>query len=477
MAAACVAQPRDHAIRSRFHFASALAEYGPFNRAPSMLLFRIRSKRFVENCVPAKRSSRRAAQKKPRVAGSVPLSAVSLYTGIGGLDLGFEAAGFETRVAVELDPVACAVVRKNRPSWSTLEGDIHSIGSADIMRAAKLKPGGADILIGGPPCQPFSKSGYWASGDARRLDDPRADTLMAYLRVLRDTQPRAFLLENVQGLTFKGKSEGLDALMRGIDAINRETGSTYSVSLRVLNAADYGVPQIRERAFLVGFRDGSDFSFPAPTHANNEQATLLGLLPWLTAWDALADLDAPANEIELRMRGKWAELLPSIPEGQNYLWHTPRGGGMPLFGWRTRYWSFLLKLSKRLPSWTIQAQPGPATGPFHWKNRRLSALEMARLQSFPDDLDYEALRISDAQRLIGNAVPSLLAETIAREVATTLGSKRHSERRLLRTASATPPAQERVKRVPSTFLSLASVEHAEHPGERRGKRASVRWAA
>ena len=79
-------------------------------------------------------------------------------------------------------------------------------------------------------------------------------------------------------------------------------------------------------------------------------------------------------------------LLPTIPEGQNYLWHTERGGGEPLFGWRRRYWSFLLKLAKDLPSWTIQAQPGPATGPFHWDNRRLSVREMARMQTFPDNV-------------------------------------------------------------------------------------------
>lgn len=130
-------------------------------------------------------------QKKPKA--SKPMSAISLYTGIGGLDFGFEAAGFETRVAVEYDPIACSTVRRNRPEWAVLEGDIHGFSSEEILRQANFKVGEADVLIGGPPCQPFSKSGYWASGDARRLDDPRADTLMAYLRVLRDTQPRAFL--------------------------------------------------------------------------------------------------------------------------------------------------------------------------------------------------------------------------------------------------------------------------------------------
>ena len=104
-----------------------------------------------------------------------------------------------------------------------------------------------------------------------------------------------------------------------------------------------------------------------------------------TTWDALADIEPNPGE-DLALRGKWGDLLASIPEGNNYLWHTDRGGGKPLFGWRRRYWSFLLKLAKSRPSWTIQAQPGPAIGPFHWANRRLSMRELCRLQTFPDDV-------------------------------------------------------------------------------------------
>src|SRR5690606_35435717 len=117
----------------------------------------------------------------------------------------------------------------------------------------------------------------------------------------------------------------------------------------------------------------------------------------------------------LRPGGKWGALLPSIPEGENYLWHTERSGGMPLFGWRTRYWSFLLKLSKRLPSWTIQAQPGSAIGPFHWDSRRLTFAELCRIQTFPHKLQIDARR-TEMQRMLGNAVPSLIAEVWAREI-------------------------------------------------------------
>ena len=342
------------------------------------------------------------------------LSAISLFTGVGGLDFGFEAAGFETSIAVEMDAASCRTLRLNR-HWPVIERDIHQVSSDEMLRTAMLRPGEADVLIGGPPCQPFSKSGYWARGDAMRLDDPRADTLTAYLRVLRDAQPKVFLLENVYGIAYRGKSEGLDRILAGIDQINRATGASYRPVWQVIDAASYGVPQHRERVLVVASRDGKAFKFPKVTHG--DPADLLrgaDIEPYRTSWDALGDLPQRPNDPALEMGGKWADLLPSIPEGENYLWHTPRGGGMPLFGWRTRYWSFLLKLAKARPSWTIQAQPGPATGPFHWTNRRLSAEELCRLQTFPRGLRFDCGR-NDAQRMLGNAVPSLVAEIIARE--------------------------------------------------------------
>ncbi len=400
------------------------------------------------------------------------LKVISLYTGVGGLDFGFEAAGFETSVALDIDPVACRAVRRNR-SWPILEGDISAATSRQILDTAALRKGEADVLIGGPPCQPFSKSGYWATGDARRLDDPRAGTLGQYLRVLRDTLPRFFLLENVLGLAYSGKSEGLEFIRRGVAAINEEMGTSYSISVNAVNAADYGVPQLRERAFVVGCREGRAFRFPEPTHAPADR--LAGSLePYRTAWDALGDLPESPNDPSLAMTGKWADLLPSIPEGQNYLWHTPRGGGEPLFGWRTRYWSFLLKLSKAQPSWTIQAQPGPATGPFHWRNRKLSIAELARLQTFPDGLEFNCSR-ADAQRLIGNAVPSALAEVTAREIrAHLLGlPKMRLPATLIPPARGTPPEREPLMELPRKFRALIG-DHAEHPGTGRGRRALLR---
>ena len=395
------------------------------------------------------------------------LRAISLYTGVGGLDLGFEAAGFRTAVAVEVDSMACQTIRLNRPAWKLIERDIHAVSSGEILDAAGLGVGEADVLIGGPPCQPFSKSSYWANGAAQRLDDPRANTLTAYLRVLHDTQPKTFLLENVYGMAYKRKDEALRYVLEGVARINEHTGTGYRVDWRMLNAAHYGVPQLRERVFLVGSRDGKRFDFPLPTHSAPER---LGVLddrdPYRTAWDAMGDLPIAPNEPSLRIGGKWGALLPSIPEGKNYLWHTNRGGGLQLFGWRTRYWSFLLKLAKDQPSWTIQAQPGSAVGPFHWTNRKLTAQEMCRLQTLPDGLDFDCGR-NNVQRMLGNAVPSLLAEVLARKIRSDLLQKPAAGSALLLMPPVrTPtPKAEPIAPVPERYWDLAG-DHADHPGTR-----------
>jgi DNA (cytosine-5)-methyltransferase 1 len=273
-----------------------------------------------------------------------------------------------------------------------------------------------DLVIGGPPCQPFSKSAYWSHGDTLRLKDPRSNTLSEYFRIIEDFKPKAFLLENVHGISYSGKEEGFQFIIKKISEINRKTGTDYRPSWKILNAASFGVPQLRFRFFLVALRSGERFIFPQPTHSevniDRENNSLFNInnTPYLTAWDALANLK-PDEDEKLTVSGKWSKLLPSIPEGENYLWHTDRKNGLPLFGWRTRYWSFLLKLAKNKPSWTIQAQPGPAIGPFHWNNRKLSWKELAALQTFPSDFKINSPR-AEIQRQIGNAVPSLLAEVL-----------------------------------------------------------------
>jgi len=388
---------------------------------------------------------------------------ISLFSGVGGLDLGFEAAGFRTAVALEIDATSCHTLRLNR-DWPVIQADIHAVSSKDLIRAANLRPGQADVLVGGPPCQPFSKSGYWATGDSRRLDDPRADTLTAFLRVLRDVKPRAFLLENVRGLAYCGKDEGLRHLLEGIKEVNRAARTKYRAEWKMLNAADYGVPQLRERVFLIGSRDGVPFRFPEPTHAAESEGALFPMERHRNTWDALGDLPEDDDDSALVVGGKWGDLLPTIPEGENYLFHTNRGNGEHLFGWRRRFWSFLLKIAKARPSWTIQAQPGPATGPFHWRSRRLSPRELCRLQTMPDGIKFDCPR-SEIQRMVGNAVPSLLAELLAREIKIQLlgfSSGRESPK-LLPPNRGAPPPPEGVRPVPRKYRALIG-NHPDHPG-------------
>ena len=417
------------------------------------------------------------------------MKTISLYTGAGGLDLGLEAAGFGTAVAVEMDHEAVATLQANR-DWPVVDDDIHSASATTgkLMDRAGVHKGEATLLAGGPPCQPFSKSGYWHSGDAKRLDDPRARTLGAYFRVLRESLPEVYLLENVPGLAFSEKDEGLALIRRELNQINRECGTNYTFAARQLNSAEFGVPQLRQRVFVVGHRDGLTFEFPEPTHAfpppvdmangggaHFELGDLNGLQAPLTAWDAIGHLqddDDPA----LAPRGKWAGLLPTIPEGYNYLFHTDRGHGLSIFGWRRRYWSMLLKLAKNRPSWTLTAQPGPAIGPFHWKSRRLSAAELCALQTFPKD--YRIVGdVRSAHKQVGNAVPSALVEiiglTIRRQLLQQADADPSKPTLLPRRQGAPPPPEKPLPVEDERYLSLVG-EHAEHPGTGKGPGASRR---
>ena len=411
----------------------------------------------------------------------MPKTLISLFTGAGGIDYGFEAAGFDVAAAVEMDEDCCRTLKSNR-DWPVLCRDIHDTPSEELLEVRGLGPGEVGVVVGGPPCQPFSKSSFWTRDGTRRMKDPRAQTLVAFMRVVEDTLPKAFMLENVHGIAYSGKEEGFQVLRQLTDQINQRAGVSYRLSFQVLNTADFGVPQARRRFFLIGRRDGKEFKFPTPRfadHSNGSEPSLFdsAVEPYRTAWDAIGDLQPDPNE-DLSVKGSWAELLPSIPEGENYLWHTDRKGGMPLFGWRTRYWSFLLKLAKDRPSWTIQAQPGPSIGPFHWESRLLSTREMARLQTFPDDVEITGNRPA-IQRQLGNAVPSLMAEVLAREISVqVLGEDdrhRNTEPRLLPPVRKPVPEPEPIKPVPKKYHKFKG-DHKAHPGTGKGRAARKRKA-
>ncbi|WP_444896124.1 DNA cytosine methyltransferase [Microbulbifer sp. SSSA005] len=400
-------------------------------------------------------------------------SMISLFSGAGGLDLGLKASGFVNKLCVEIDPMAQQTLALNHPKWNLASpGDIHLLTPTELLKQAGLKARELTLLAGGPPCQPFSKSGYWFSGDTDRLTDPRAKTLKAYLDIVREALPEVILLENVKGITYSNKDEGLQFLVGELNRINKIKRTKYKPCVVALNCADYGVPQLRERIFIIASREGKLFDLPAPSHSCPGKHQKKGQA-YVTAWDAIGDLDVDTWLDEVKPTGKWADLLPTIPEGQNYLWHTEKMGGLPLFGWRTRFWSFLLKLAKDKPSWTIQAQPGPATGPFHWKGRLLSVRELARLQTFPDNYQFAGDRRA-AQMQIGNAVPPAIGELFGLEIRRQFfGERVRKKLKLIPEKRNDCPSSEIPKAVPKKYLPLSGA-HDAHPGTGKGPGAQKR---
>ena len=140
------------------------------------------------------------------------------------------------------------------------------------------------------------------------------------------------MLENVKGLIYKGKDEGLSYIKSKVDSVNQETGANYSINWQKVNAAEHGVPQLRERIFIVGSRDGRQFAFPKGGYINPNSTSLVtpeSPDAFRNTWDAIGDLPGNPDEADLELTGKWAALLPTIPEGYNYLWHTSRNGRYP----------------------------------------------------------------------------------------------------------------------------------------------------
>ena len=333
---------------------------------------------------------------------------VSIFSGCGGLDLGLRDSGFDVVFATDSSPLCAESHKINFPETNFLLAPVESIDAEHL--AAVIAAGPVYLLAGGPPCPPYSKSRFYRPDKLRALDDPVGDaTLAGYLNVLRILEPRAFLLENVPGLAYGVHRDALDLILNMADSLG------YMCSHRKLNAADYGVPQIRERYFVLGSREGA-VEFPRPTHAKvkDDVLPLDALSPWRTAGEVMADLDTETNASDEGhfAGGQYHDLLCEIPPGDNYLYLTAkRGHPDPKFEWRKRYWSFLLKLSPDMPAWTIQARRSNNMGPFHWRNRILRIEEIKRLQTFPDDW-HLAGRIEDQWRQVGNAVPPLLAQAL-----------------------------------------------------------------
>lgn len=338
--------------------------------------------------------------------------AVSLFSGAGGLDIASILAGVPVISSTDFDGDCIETLRANEAFFGkteVLSGDLHQIESEVFLNVVKKNNPKSFIVIGGAPCQPFSKAGYWVSNQVRRgIHDPRATLVNEYLRVVTDMKPDGFIFENVESLLHPTNKVIIDKFIE----IIVEAGYHYTI-VRA-NALEYGVPQKRKRLFIIGTKGHFKTAAPKKTHCALAECKKTGLKPYVTVGEAMKGYEGDQyfEAYEVTKGGTYYNELCEIPPGQNYKALTAWAGyPTPKFVADKRFWNFLLKLSPEQPSWTICAQPGPWVGPFHWDNRRLRAPEIASIQTFPDHYKFCGSRRS-VQKQIGNAVPCLMGKAM-----------------------------------------------------------------
>lgn len=375
--------------------------------------------------------------------------AIDLFAGAGGLSLGFEQAGFDIAAAVEIDPIHCAVHEYNFPKCATLCRDISGLTGDEIRQAADLGTREVDVVIGGAPCQGFSLIGH------RALDDPRNALVGHFARIVFELRPKYFVFENVKGLTIGSHKRFLDEVMAEFE----RSGYKVEHSYRVLNAAEYGVPQDRRRLFLWGARRGLPLpTYPEPITRPPARARKgLERLPKVpTARDAIGDLPKLEKRRELfatdTLRGAlgrpsaYARLMRGMeraPDDYSYarLYETAlltgclRTKHTPLSVKRFRSTkpgevepiSRFLKLNPRGICNTLRAGTNSDRGaftsprPIHYGEPRcISNREAARLHSFPDWFRLHVTKWHGF-RQIGNSVPPLLARAVGGAIMAALG--------------------------------------------------------
>ena len=342
------------------------------------------------------------------------LTSVSLFTGAMGLDLGFERSGFSTVLALDADPRSIETVSLNRPQLLTTRQELAASPPEELLSLAKLSPGELDLVTAGPPCQPWS-----AAGKRLGFADSRSVAIDQLASFLGYAQPRSFVVETVAGVLWSSKNTagsangGVSAFERMLDALSVPG---YTLKWKVLNAADYGVPQTRRRLFFVGLRGEKSFKFPEPTHEDprfsSEAATAT---VWRTLGDALAE--AQDSDPEVPRSPKWAKYIERIPPGGCWrdlpaqVLRRAMGGALDSPGGKT---SFFRRLRSDRPSPTLVTSPVRKSSPlFHPDGTRpLSVAEYKTIQGFPANWRF-AGPTSVKYRLIGNAVPIELSAAVA----------------------------------------------------------------
>ncbi|PWS27106.1 DNA cytosine methyltransferase [Pedobacter yonginense] len=338
------------------------------------------------------------------------VNAIGFFSGAGGLDIGSQLAGAKVISSLDFDVDSVKTMNANKYFNHAVHyhKDIQAVTAEDYKELLKANNPEKLILIGGPPCQPFSKGGYWVTHDRRKANDDPRNMIGNYLRVISDLRPDGFLLENVESILHPTNKIAVENLKNSIDQLG------YDFQIVKSNALDYGVPQKRKRVFFLASRK-KFIGEPIKTHGSSDEIKLNpSLLPYENVgnWIEKYNIEKFFENEELTTGKTYSQELMAVPPGKNYIALTSRHNYPdPKFTAGTRFWNFLLKLDPKLPSWTISAQPGPWVGPFHWSGRRLRVPEIAALQTFPEDYIFVGNRRS-IQKQIGNAVPSLLGKSM-----------------------------------------------------------------
>ena len=331
-----------------------------------------------------------------RNANTNPPKVLSLFSGAGGLDIGFHDAGFQIVECNEIEKDFTATLLENSKKRKHLCGS--NIVCMDINyydpQIDKI-----DFIIGGPPCQTFSAASARAAG-VNGLDDDRGNLFKQYVRILEKLQPRGFLFENVYRIVGAQGGKPWEQIQKAFTEVG------YNLFWRILDAADFGVPQFRERLIIVGLKEGK-YQFPCPTHGPDSPDRR----HYYTSRLAIAGVTSKVPGATIG--GRHGHLLNDIPPGLNYSFYTEQmRHPTPFFGWRSKFSDYLYKADPETPVRTIKAQGGQYTGPFHWENRTFTIEELKRLQTFPDDYTI----IGNRQKIIhqlGNSVPPQLARILA----------------------------------------------------------------
>ena len=361
------------------------------------------------------------------------LSAIDLFCGCGGISSGLRSAGFRILAGVDIDPRYICTFTKNFPEAKSLLQDLTKVTPLDFMREVGLEKGQLDFLAGGPPCQGFSKN---VPRKYRFLDDSRNQLIKTFLDYCETLQPRMVLMENVAEM-----KNGFDQAYTE-EIVTRLQEEGYTVSHAVLNAADYGVPQRRRRAFFFANRFGIKFNPPIPTHtqrSDSPQASLIPLPTHVTVWEAIGDLPSlshgegqattryaspPFSEFQREMRNGATTVanhiarylqptqharLAALKPGQK---HKDLPAKLQVNGGYSGAYGRLTKdmVAPTITRWVFH--PGSGRWGHPVDVRVLSIREVARIQGFPDSFVFAGTYTQQAGQL-GNAVPPLLARRAA----------------------------------------------------------------